>query len=54
MEKDLLKIKEWAENIAGNWDGDLPGRQEDRAQQAQEIIEAVDHLQKLIDGMEEL
>jgi len=51
---DLKSIRKWAENIAGNWNGDNPGRSEDRAMQANEIIEKVDELIKLINGMENL
>ncbi len=50
----LEQIKKWAENIQGNWDGDLPGGAEDRAGQAGEILEAVANLEELIQGMDEL
>jgi hypothetical protein len=51
---DLKGIRKWAENIAGQWNGDNPGRAEDRAGQANEIIEKVDELIQLINGMENL
>lgn len=50
----LEQIKKWAENIAGQWDGDNPGSAEDRAHQANDILEAVTNLEELIKGMEEL
>jgi hypothetical protein len=52
--KELLKIKKWAEEIAGEWNGDYSGIEEDRAMQSNNIIEAVDNLIDLIKGMEEL
>ena len=51
---DLKGIKKWAENISGYWNGDDSGRAEDRAGQANDIIEAVDNLVELLQGMEEL
>lgn len=54
MIKNLEKIKEWAEEIAGEWNGDESGIQEERADQAKDIIEAVDNLINLINGMDEL
>lgn len=51
---DLKGIRNWAEEIAGEWNGDESGSQEDRAMQAREIIEKVDELIELINGMEEL
>lgn len=50
----LKEIKKWAENIAGEWNGDESGSQEDRAHQANDILEAVAELEALIEGMEEL
>lgn len=54
MKEEILKIRTWAEDIAGNWNGDLPGRDEDRAGQALEIMEHCDALTQLIEGMEQL
>ena len=51
---DLKGIRKWAEDISGEWNGDNPGRKEDRAHQANEIIEKVDELLELINGMENL
>jgi hypothetical protein len=51
---DLKGIKSWAENISGSWNGDESGISEDRAGQANEIIEKVDELVELLQGMEEL
>lgn len=50
----LEQIRKWAEEISGNWNGDDSGSAEDRAHQANEIIEAVENLEELIKGMEEL
>ncbi len=50
----LSDIIEWAEEIAGEWNGDEPGSQEDRANQALEIIEKVTELKELINDMENL
>ena len=51
---ELNKIKKWAEEIAGEWNGDEPGRQEDRAHQATDILEKVAELEELIEGMDNL
>lgn len=50
----LEQIKKWAENIQGSWDGDNPGSAEERAGQAEEILEKVAELEELIDGMDNL
>jgi len=52
--KDLEQIKKWAENIAGSWDGDSSGSAEDRAGQANDILETVAELESLIEGMDNL
>ena len=44
----------WADDIAGEWNGDNPGSQEERANQAESIIEKASELKKLIAGMAEL
>jgi hypothetical protein len=46
----LYKIKEEMEQISGNWNGKLPGLQEERAMWANEVIELVD---KLIEKLNE-
>lgn len=51
---DLKGISKWAEEIAGEWNGDEGGSQEERAQQALDIIEAVKNLTELIEGMDNL
>ena len=51
---NLEEIKKWAEEIAGSWNGDESGSQEERAQQALDILEAIKNLEELIEGMEEL
>ena len=50
----LKKIKDWAEEISGEWNGDESGSQEERAGQANDILEAITNLEELIKGMEEL
>lgn len=50
----LEKIRKWAEDIAGAWNGDESGSQEERADQAKEILEKLDELELLIKGMDEL
>ena len=47
-------IVEWASEIAGEWNGDEPGSQEDRAHLANDIIEKCAELVEMIKGMEEL
>jgi hypothetical protein len=47
-------IQEWAEAIAGEWDGDNPGRLEDRATCASEIIAKLNEVKELIAEMENL
>lgn len=42
----LYKIREEMEQISGNWNGKLPGLQEERAMWANEVIELVDELIK--------
>jgi len=51
---DLQGIKNWAEDISGEWNGDNPGSAEDRSHQATDIMEKVDELILLINGMENL
>jgi len=51
---NLEQIKKWAEEIAGEWNGDESGRGEDRAHQANDILEAVKNLEELISEMDNL
>lgn len=50
----LMKIREWAEDVEGQWNGDESGIQEDRAMLARDIKEKVDELQELLDKMDTL
>jgi hypothetical protein len=50
----LEQIKKWAEDIAGSWNGDESGSQEDRAHQANEILEKIAELETLIEEMDDL
>ncbi len=47
-------IAEWAFTISSEWNGKESGSLEDRAHQANEIIEKCNELKKLIAGMEGL
>lgn len=51
IKEHLLKLKEEAERISGNWNGDNPGFAEDQAHIANEIIEKVDELLDLIEEL---
>lgn len=46
--KTLSEIKKIAENIAGCWNGDNPGTQEDNAHVANDILETVKKLEDLL------
>lgn len=50
----LNEMKEWAEKISNEWDGDHSGRKEDRAMQAEDIIKDINTLRASINLMEEL
>jgi hypothetical protein len=43
---DPIELVPYFEEIAGQWDGDMPGRGEDRAHIALEIIDLLKELQK--------
>jgi hypothetical protein len=51
---EISTIQKWAEGIAGEWNGDESGSQEDRAMQAEDIIEKCKELKELLEGMENL
>jgi hypothetical protein len=42
------------EEIGGAWNGDLPGRQEDRAHQAEEIIDTINKLRDQITELDQM
>lgn len=50
----LDDIIAWADEIAGEWDGNEPGRQEDRGHQANDIIQKAQELQQLLLEMSKL
>lgn len=50
----IKDVVEWADEIAGQWDGDNDGSEEDRAIQADEIMQKANELIELIEGMKEL
>jgi len=43
--EELAHLKQTLEEIAGAWNGDEPGHQEERAQIALEAIEAIEKLE---------
>jgi hypothetical protein len=45
---DIEQIKKYAENISGQWNGDEPGLQEDRAGIANEILEKISEIEELL------
>jgi hypothetical protein len=48
---ELEKLKKQMQDIAGNWNGDEPGLQEENAKIALEVIEKIDEINKLIDDL---
>jgi hypothetical protein len=48
MSLDLARIKKDAERIAGEWNGDESGQQEEKAQCATEVIETINTLENLL------
>ena len=46
--KTLKEIKEYAEQIAGEWNGDDAGVEEDNSNTAEDILEAVKNLEELL------
>lgn len=48
----LKEIEERANEVAGQWNGDLPGIQEERATAALEIIEKIKELKLLLEEIE--
>jgi hypothetical protein len=53
VEDALTQLSTAAEQIAGQWNGDNPGRGEERAGVALEIIEKVKELRELMEYLEE-
>lgn len=51
MKDELLKLIKECEEIAGNWNGDEPGYQEEQAHIANEIIEKSNELINLINEL---
>jgi len=47
----LKEIKEYAEKITGEWDGDLPGLEEDRANIAGDILDAIQNIEDLLNEL---
>ena len=49
--KTLKEIKKYAEKIAGEWDGDLSGVEEDRAHIAGDILDAIQNIEDLLNEL---
>lgn len=48
---ELKQLKEKMERIAGEWNGDESGRQEDNAHIAEEVIEKIDEIKELLEQL---
>lgn len=48
----LSNLKDRMEIIAGEWNGDLPGLQEERADTALEVIAKIDEINELLEQLE--
>lgn len=44
----IQQIKKYAEEVSGNWNGDESGLQEEKAQLANDVLEAVKNLEELL------
>ena len=53
-EAALRKLKLEMEEIAGRWDGDMPGLAEDRAHVAGDIMDKCDEMIELFDELNDL
>lgn len=51
---ELDTLQKWAEEIAGQWNGDESGIQEDKAHIAEDIVDSVKNLKELLEEMGEL
>ena len=49
---DLGNLKDFAERVSGEWNGDEPGWQEDMAHLAEEIAEKATELQTLLEELD--
>jgi hypothetical protein len=49
----LAQIKKYAEEVAGQWNGDESGRQEEIAQIANDLLERVGEVEKLLSELED-
>lgn len=49
-EKKIKEIKEELEEIVARWNGEDPGPDEDRAREAQDILDEIERLEKLIEA----
>lgn len=53
MEKSLLELRREMQEIRGQWNGDNPGRAEDRASTAKDIVDRIDEIEKLLSDLDE-
>ena len=51
-QQHLDALKDYAEKVMSEWDGDTAGLKEDRAMIAQDIIEAVQNLKELLSDLD--
>lgn len=47
----LKEIEDYANEVAGQWNGDLPGTEEERATTAYEILEKLKELKQLLEEL---
>ena len=47
----MKTLKKYAEKIAGEWDGDLSGLEEDRANIAGDILDAIQNIEDLLNEL---
>lgn len=53
MKEELENLITKCEEIAGEWNGDEPGRQEERAHIAEDIMEKAQELIELLEELDE-
>jgi hypothetical protein len=53
MEKTLLELKREMNEVMGQWDGDSPGRAEERVSTASDIVDRINEIEKLLSDLDE-
>lgn len=51
MNKTLKELKEEMVEIQGEWNGDEPGTQEDRANIASDVLESIKNIEELLEEL---